>query len=266
MDYVVWLPAIILSIIVLGTYIKFRHEVLDSIHGLQDLKLFTTNEELRRRVQVPLLRVPSGAHQVSGPLVRAGAEELGRYVGDLGPDWIVGVNLGGRLLSAYVADLIKFPRPKCLFMRRSDDNRTMAFVEQREQTSANWAYNGNMLVIDDISRTGGTFEAIRSVLVGINYTNEFDLRRVYFATLIEVLEPHSLRVRPDWSWRYTDERYNIRFPWSMLGLGIVSALRRKGVRPRLNLDEKDYEILAEYQRIGSDFEYALATAKRFIPG
>lgn len=261
-------PTTITFVAVIG-YLTHHGEVLKVVQGLKNLKVFTEDQVLQRRVHSPelppeLQSRPHGQRQLEGAVLKEGIAALASYVKQRNPDWLVGVNFGGRLLSAYIANQIGFSAQNCLFIRRSDDGTAIVFEQQAGHLLRNRQYEGDMLILDDISRTGLTFATIRSFLMQTNYQSDYHFRRVYFATLIEVIEPHSLRsrMRPDWSWRATRD-VTFKFPWSELGAEITLAvnLKKDGFGP----DEKSRRVLDLYGRIGSDFNCALETAQRYIP-
>jgi hypoxanthine phosphoribosyltransferase len=262
--YLPWIVPVSISALAATGYIMHRHEVVEVAQGLRNRRLFSRDGELQRGNRAPELALGRpGQNRLVGPSLVEGVSALASYVERTDPDWVVGVNLGGRLLSAYVSNKIKISPERCLFMRRSDDGTSMEF-EREAGSSVRNRHEGHMLVIDDVSRTGITFATIRSFLMRTNYQREHHhFRRVSFATLIEVVEPHSagVRMRSDWSWRTTRDP-TFSFPWSNLSADVNLAVNLK--RDHFQLDRKMGQVLEEYKKIGSDYGYALETAGDYI--
>jgi hypothetical protein len=261
-DYFDFLPAIAVFLITTAGYIIYRQYFIEIISNYHNTKLFTSNKMLWKRKQSgPIYK----EHRValSAKDVREGISEIKSYINDLSPDWIIGLHLGGRLLSVYISDKISYPIENCLFMCRSPEGDTLEILHPSDKPIPNPPYEGKLLIIDDISRSGITFSTIRGYFMKINYKSEYHLRHVYFATLLEMFEPHPARnrSRPDWSWGLTTD-IEARFPWSLESAKFARALnlRRSGFK----IDKQMESLLDEFRRIGTDYQYALKMAKKYI--
>ena len=127
-----------------------------------------------------------------------------------------------------------------------------------------------MLIIDDISRTGRTLHFLKRYLIALNYkacskgtdfTDCFRLDRVYFAALLVVLQKDEVdnQFRPDRTYYRTSDRF-FKLPWSEFSakLDEAFAMRRK----KMNFDSN---VISQYERISSDYDFALQFALQQLP-
>jgi hypoxanthine phosphoribosyltransferase len=124
---------------------------------------------------------------------------------------------------------------------------------------------GTLLVVDDITRTGKTLKIIRAFIINTNFRNEYALKRVRFATLLQAeLTDTEQYMRPDWSWKLTRHRY-VKFPWSTLSAE-VRYVRSRASDPAFHIerDQNLQKAFTEYKKIASDYQYALKIAREFI--
>jgi hypoxanthine phosphoribosyltransferase len=253
-----WLPALFVVLIVAIGYFLNRDRLVQAARAATTKSAFSAELSLPSRDAFPL--APSaGQDKLEGHALQAALKELCSYAKRLKPDWIVGVHPGGRMLSVLLADAIEFPHDRCLFIRTSADRHSRVVFEP-SPTFPNSRLEGTMLVVDDISRSGDTLETIKRFLIEKNYYGEISLERAKFAVLLVVAEPDDppAKFRPDWVYYRTDKR-DFRLPWSELSVKIGSAYAHR--RQKMAYDDT---VIRQYERLVSDFSYALSIAQKYV--
>jgi hypoxanthine phosphoribosyltransferase len=252
----------IVTMIVLG-FIFRKDEIFNIARALQNKRAFEPPLPIASPVPRPELPEELGA--LDRDRVMAAIEELSEYAKSVKPDWIVGVHPGGRLLSVYIANRIKFPRDRCLFVRTSA-NRSRSIVFEPQRSQLNYPIAGKLLAIDDISRTGQTLLTLKRFFISQNYREpeadnpEFKLKIVRFAIMLIVTQPEKTgwNFRPDHVCYRTKEHY-FRLPWSTLSSEIEMAFASR--RQKMDFDGN---VIAAYENIAKDYDYALEVAQRFM--
>lgn len=255
-------PLTIVLMIVFGFFYR-KDEVFNIARALQNKRAF--EPPLPITSPAPLPQLPDELGALDKARLMSAIEELSEYAKSVRPDWIVGVHPGGRLLSVYIANRIKFPRDRCLFVRTSA-NRSRSIVFEPQRSQLNRPIAGKMLAIDDISRTGQTLLTLKRFFISQNYREpeaddpEFKLKIVRFAIMLIVTQPEKTgwNFRPDHVCYRTNEHY-FRLPWSTLSSEIEMAFASR--RQKMDFDGN---VITAYEHIAKDYDYALEVARRFM--
>jgi hypoxanthine phosphoribosyltransferase len=252
--YLPWLIPVLLSCVVVGGYAFSHAYVLAVARQLNNRKVFSESQILPDDIY------PKRSDEVTlrGSRLQEATEAMVFYARNMKPDWVVGVNLGGRMLSVLVADAIGLEPTKCLFVS-TDPDRDPNVVFQPSVDHLN-CISGKMLVVDDITRTGDTFRLFRKYLNDLNFTKNFDLSVVSFAVVAIVAYETFFRPCPDWA-RFRSTSRNLKFPWTELSSSIQLAYSY-----RHSKRDYDQSVIDEYDRLCSDFQYALDIASKFLSG
>jgi adenine/guanine phosphoribosyltransferase-like PRPP-binding protein len=254
-------PLLLMGTLIVG-YFRFRDDIFEVARALQNKKAFTPFSALPPREVIPMIKSSTGEEFEKNYLPDA-MSKLVKYANTIQPDWFVGVHPGGRILSVLLAESMGFPRDRCLYVRTSRrQTNKILFTPQRYELKR--PREGTMLIFDDISRTGRTLHLLKRYLIAKNYgapcsPNDVDcfrLSKVDFATLLVVLEEGEADVhfRPDFTvYRTADKLF--RLPWSRFSADVdkAFALRQKGMLA-------DDRIIAQYERMSCDYDYALEFA------
>lgn len=177
-----------------------------------------------------------------------------QYAREVKPDWIVGVHPGGRLLSVYVADALSMDSTRCAFLSTSKDRSPQIRFDPHPNLMS-----GNVLVIDDIVRTGKTLRAVKSYLESVNFTGGYELSSVKFAALTVTDDPHLWFV-PHWA-KFKTENSRLLLPWTQLSQDIGAAFAAK------TANWEYVEAHVEFhERLVREFAFALEWARFYIDG
>ena len=247
-----WIPSVVLVVIAAIGVVAGRKRIVALVHGLETRRVFAPP---RREVAGLAGPISSDVQGLKGTALAEALDELGAYARMMRPDWILGVHPGGRLVSAYVADLIGLDARHCLYVSTSRGQTEGIEILQRPNI-----IGGRVLIVDDAARSGQTLRAVRSYLEAANATDDFKLETVEFAVLALVVTEGDPGVRfaPHWA-RYTTTDYYFRFPWSQLTAKINHEYRLMVMG-----SPHDKKTIAEYQKIVTDFDYALKTMQGFV--
>ena len=253
MNALVWLPGFVLVAAAATTYFIYRDDLIEIGRTLHNQKLlFTSERVLAQREELPLLDENA---ELTKPNLRDAVVKLVAYSKQLNPDWIVGVHPGGRLLSVYVADRIGLDQSKCGFVR-TDPDRTDRLVLE---LPPNEKMTGRLLLVDDISRTGDTLDALKWFFIERNFSSICALDRINFAVLLVVSDPdNAYAFRPDWV-RFRTEKKWFRLPWTDLAVRIKTAFafRKMGL-------QFSQAAIDQHEQLVSDYNYALGLARKYI--
>ena len=248
-----WLAPLVLVGVVGAGYYAHRHDLIELGRTLHNQKiLFTSNQLLAPRAELPPV---ADIVSLSTSALNDAVARLIEYATEVNPDWIVGVHPGGRLLSVYMADKINLDASRCLFVR-TDPDRTDRLVFE---LPPNEKMSGTLLVIDDISRTGDTLEALKLFFVERNFTDVCALQRIYFAVLLVVsIADYEESFRPDWVRFRTDNRW-FKLPWTDLAVKVKTTFAAK--RMGLHFDPN---VIEQHERMTIDHNYTLGLAKKYF--
>ena len=245
-------PALLIIVIVFAGYFWNRDQLFAVAVSLKNKKLFTEQSSLPTRHDRRLLSL-SGDDRLDGGQLKKSVDDLVGYAKKIKPTWIVGVHPGGRLLSTFVGDQIGLPSYRCLYIR-TNRHREVVFVPP-----INAPLEGTVLIIDDISRTGKTFNSIKYELIEKNYSEKFRLTKVYVAVIaVEFKQEAEDTFRPDFA-VYRTEVEHLKFPWSEFSARIGVAITRKN--DGLTFDES---VMSEYVRLIEDYEFARELGKQYL--
>lgn len=195
--------------------------------------------------------------------------ELALFCRNLQPDYVMGVHVGGRLLSTTVCDVIGLDRKKCLFVS-THRSRNELFTIEAEGGGPPDKIEGSLLIIDDISRTGNTLRDLKNFLHRQNYDASVRLSQVTFAVLV-VADKGAKRVFvPDWAYFHTDEKY-FKLPWTDHSLEVATAYDRRATnltlidrgKSDLVVDYNEY-LIEEHEAHARHFAEALNKAAGFL--
>jgi hypoxanthine phosphoribosyltransferase len=200
---------------------------------------------------------------------------LASYAKTFNPDWVIGMHVGGRLASVLVAKAAGIPKERCGYVRMTT-RKEITFERQNGQKKVD-VFDGRMLIIDDVSRTGRTFRNLKSFLVERNFlpstlnnateaiqnpTVIFSLDTVKFASLLVVSndEINDGEFRPDWVYRRTSNK-SVALPWSDLSEVVRVALENKSKsKPAVG----DAKTLLEYETLCESYDVSLEKAELFL--
>jgi hypoxanthine phosphoribosyltransferase len=209
--------------------------------------LDTSSKEIIRKDSLKLI------HSVNNESMLRIIDGLVGYSKRIKPQWIVGVHTGGRILSAHVANILNFPENKCIFAHTISDRSS--FIE------FNTKYNmidGNILVIDDVRRSGRTLEIIRGELYKRAYEEKLNIE-LHFAVLFDIKSmSKSYQFAPDWIGKIITDN-DVLLPWSEL-----SSRTRLAYYNRSLGSSYDREIIEQHERFADDMSIAKSVASDYM--
>lgn len=187
--------------------------------------------------------------------------QLTRYAQAYNPNWIVGVHVGGRILSAALTSLLSLKPENCLFVSTHFTRNRLFVLESHEGKTPN-QISGRVLVVDDIVRTGNTLRNLRTWLMDHNHAQgPWEISDIAFATLIVATDgfnsPPSFR--PDWMFHRT-RALDFALPWTELSRRISEAFDNRDRGRQFDQSEID-----QHEMMARDFSLAIALAKKYLP-
>jgi hypoxanthine phosphoribosyltransferase len=257
----IFLPGLIVLVAVAVSCYRNRHELFQLAVAIHNNYAFSHGD--RAEFAADLDEISSEDPRIS----QGGVQKLIEYARSLQPDWVLGVNTGGRVLSSQVCKAIELNLDRCRYVRYDVESEVVSFAPELEEQMA-----GTLLVIDDISRTGDTLGSIKSYLMEHNGTDRFQLTTVRFAVLVIDPAPkeHDVDFAPDWACYKTSEGKNFKFAWTPLVDKIKAECRRKKAereqQQRANgVKESGVDELAsqEERRLATDPAYAASQFEKF---
>lgn len=259
---VYFLPVLISVVAVVGLWID-RESLAELARRTTAKKAFTPEKSLRSRLSIPTVPATKPGNEspkeFSPDTLREALDGMTNYVAQLKPDWIVGLHPGGRFLSVYVASQLDIHPRQCLYLRDAPSG-SFEFERQTSWGRSNQPpFEGKMLILDDISRSGRTLSAVKRFMMMKNYTEGFNLHMIQVAVLLVIAKAESdaFKFRPDWAAFRTDQDF-FRLPWSRLTMQMDFAFETR------NRDMFVGPEIEEYFRIVRDFDYALKESRRII--
>ncbi len=254
-------PPLLVAVALGGWIYLNRAELFEIGRLLKSKTAFTPESALRTRESVEEL---PGTNKTSleDQTLKQAISDLTAFAKRINPNWILGVHPGGRLLSVLIAEEIGVPGNRCLFVRTT--SRVGKRITLEPELIPNEPREGTLLVIDDISRTGDTLNLVKAFLFELNYTEWHRFGDIKFAVLLVVAEPgsSSFVFRPDFVAYRTDQR-GFKTPWSELSDKITTALAENRQKSGWESQETK-EVIADYDRLISDHQYALSLARRYV--
>lgn len=183
-------------------------------------------------------------------------DELVEQVKFLSPDHIIGVHTGGRLLSVLISERVGVEDKNCHYVHSNHGTKLGITLHTQSNT-----ISGNVVVVDDISRSGGTLDMIYRNLVRGTFAKEYFIEKIDFFVMLLCSQATSKRAfrggffLPDWYGFFT-QRDDAALPWSRLTSEISSAisLRNQG-------KSGDVYFLKLYDQLISDANFARAIAE-----
>lgn len=129
--------------------------------------------------------------------------KLSSYASSIAPDYIVGINKGGIMVGAYIASSLNIPDERFLKCFVSSETQSVEYDDD--------SISGNVLVVDDICRTGKTIDlAIRTLKSTFR-----DIKHIYTATLFSYIEDDLLPGYKNLSFcSFLVDSKNIKLLWS----------------------------------------------------
>lgn len=196
--------------------------------------------------------------------------ELARFAKNQKPDWVMGVHVGGRLLSVALCDVLGIPPERCLFVS-THLSRNRLFAIEGEGGGEPNSISGSMLIVDDISRSGTTLRDLKNFLHRQNYDGELQLSKVSFAVLVVAdKEDAERKFYPDWAYYHTLEKY-FRLPWTDTSIEVATAYDRRErnselfARGMVHLQTDINEAkIEEHERQARNFAHALKVAGSYL--
>jgi hypothetical protein len=204
MIFIVLLPTVIfLGIVFVSTY-RNRHELRELARSVHNQYVFT--EDDREALAESLEEIGSRDPR----LISVGVPALRDYAEELKPDWIIGVNVGGRLLSAALARAIGLDASRIVYIHHDPVTKSLVSVPKIDELK------GTLLVIDDISRSGGTLRFVKTSLESANGRGNFQLSCVRFAVLVVDATAGEVHAdfTPDWAMYVTRSAKPFEFAWT----------------------------------------------------
>lgn len=260
MSIIIWIPTLILLVVACCVYWSSRQHIHEVAQALHNSYVFSMADRSA---------MADGLESISSKdprIVSEAVPGLIDYARELNPDWIAGVNPGGRVLSAKLASEIGLDAEKCFYIRADRATNTIDFVPDIK-----WPLTGKLLIVDDISRSGDTLAFVKSILMQKNGNGNFQLKRIDFVVLVLDFRggKHYAEFAPDWAGFKTDEGDAFRFPWSdFTGLIKKECQRKKEMRAREAKATGIVPVVEEVgdERLAENFEYAEAEARKYIGG
>jgi adenine/guanine phosphoribosyltransferase-like PRPP-binding protein len=169
------------------------------------------------------------------------------------PDQIVGVHTGGRLASVLVCEALGLSSHKCGFISTDINPGREPYL--RPETNS---LSGRLLIIDDVTRTGSTFEIIRRNIIRDTLSGVYSVISANFAVLLVAKERKRLEKGffiPDW-WAFTADNPDQALPWSSLSANIRAAHLLK--RRNKAYDKKKIDL---HDELVKNYEFSLYTVK-----
>lgn len=163
------------------------------------------------------------------------------------PDHIVGVHLGGRLLSTIICRRMSIPDSRCHYLETGRVTGSLPKL----RSSANEPPNGKVLVVDDITRGGTTISSASKFFVNQAAQNHLKISELNFATLVQVVTPTKAErgyIAPDWSAHRTNTE-TFQLAWTPVSSLVESIYRTKD--PDWSQPEVEF-----FERLVSDFDFA----------
>lgn len=161
--------------------------------------------------------LPEPLHeQLSGVLFWDAVQKAVDYGKFVAPNYIIGLNFGGRLLSTFLATQLNISDDHCLYMESAKEVSEGFVLHNGDKT-----LSGSILIVDDISRTGVTLERAKIFLEDMNFLNKWNIEKAYFAVLVVVSNselPYEI-FRPDFV-GYRTEVFHFGMPWSETNIRI----------------------------------------------
>lgn len=233
---------LVLATLGFAVFVYVRRQL--SIAQLADGNLTTDHPE-----------IPGSSFDFGDPVenLRTAIRDLTAFAQKSDFDQIVGVHTGGRLASVLVCESLGVSTSKCGFI--STDIRPNR--EPQLHSSLN-SLHGDILIIDDVTRTGSTLEIIRRNIIRDSLLKENAVRSVSFATLLVAKKRERLAKGffvPDW-WAFTTESPDTALPWSRL-----STRTRAAHLLKLKKREYDERFIEIHSALISDHGFSLYCAK-----
>jgi hypoxanthine phosphoribosyltransferase len=189
------------------------------------------------------------------------------YARKLNPDWIAGVNPGGRMIASRLCKEIGLGADRCFYVKYDTETGNLALKSGARLIS------GTLLVIDDISRTGNTLQSVKAFLYENNGIGPLQLQAVRFGVLVVDATPDEEHTdfAPDWACFKTTAGGNFRFAWTAMSDAIKADCKRK----RLEREQKNAGTVArprqpavlenyEEERLAKDMDYAASQLEKYI--
>ena len=182
-------------------------------------------------------------------------DNLISYARTLSINWIFGVHTSGRLLSVLLASRLGIPPQRCLYVGTRFGRHKGISIDRLP----NVPLEGNVLVVDDISRSGATLSSIRQYLVKRRYEGSLSFDRLYLAVLATVVaDDTDSRQMVNWT-QFLSSNYYLKFPWTEFSSRSSAAFEND----QLGFDA-DQTMLAKFARIRDDFSSALAVMNELL--
>jgi hypothetical protein len=261
MFFLIWLPGFVFIGFVAVVCYRNKLQLLALAKQIHNGYVFTDTE--RDEVADKLETIASQDDRIGDEGIRA----LIDYAAELKPDWIAGVNSGGRVLSITVAKQIAFDLSRCFYVRYDTDTEELTVV--RDPVVPLY---GTLLVIDDISKSGNTLAAVKDYFIDHNGSQGMMLTRARFAVLVlddTPDDPHTDFV-PDWVRYKTLDGQNFRFAWTPISEKIKGECKRKKAsrerheRSATRTAEVTSLPSAEETRLATDPDYAASELRKYL--
>ncbi len=248
-DGVVFAPPVILLLFGAMALLYVWPQLTQLQRDINEVKAGGDEAFRLRKLRKLLKGAPSAEGDIlDGEDLRSALSGLVNYSREVAPDWICGVQPGGRMLSIWLANELGLGSNRVLYIETTGVPKESIDFHNKPNSQP----TGNAIVIDDISRTGDTLKAVKSFIRVRRYEGIHNFSQVKYVTLATVLplDDSSKLFVPDWTARKTNE-YNFSFPWTWLTRGMTES------RKRSIFDFKaESELLTMYKNIRDDAETA----------
>jgi hypothetical protein len=181
------------------------------------------------------------------------------YAKHVKPDWILGINYAGRVLSVAIAEKIGMPQDRCATV--TVDIKNVPAIQFQDDSTED-RIEGRVLVVDDISRTGSTISSLRTFFLKNNRVSgdgALQIVDLHFATLLVASQVGSGEAvyMPSWTYGLIDSR-SVKLPWSETSGDIRDATLED------QDDKSALAVLGNWKDIVLQFSRAAIEAKRYF--